>query len=263
MVPRTSEFRRRTSGRQFANQTVAANIDTVFIVMSVNGDLSPARVDRYLAAVHASGAHAVVVYTKVDLSPDVRLPVVTDVPMVAVSALTGRGLANLIPWLSPGSTVALVGSSGTGKSTLANALAGDVVMDTGGIRRHDDRGKHTTTVRALIPLPSGACLVDTPGMRELALAVDDVDVASAFSDVVSVAQNCRFRDCLHGEEPGCAVQEAIAAGELSERRLSSLRKLQREQAFAQRRENVKQKRRYERTRQAEVRRVTPRGSSKY
>ena len=135
-------------------------------------------------------------------------------------------------------------------------------MDTGGIRTHDDRGKHTTTVRALLPLPSCACLIDTPGMRELALAVDTSDVKAAFADVVRIAARCRFRDCTHHEEPGCAVRQAIADGELSERRLASLRKLQRERAFVERRENIKQRRRYERTRQKAVHRVHPRSSNR-
>ncbi len=248
VLPRTTAFVRKHAGRSSAPQLIAANIDTVLIVTSLNADLNRRRIERYLVAARAGGAEAVVVLNKADLVDDADAirALVPHEHVVAVSALHAQGLDALAPWVGPGHTVALVGMSGVGKSTLVNAVLGREAQDTGGIREHDDRGKHTTTTRSLLPLPGGGALIDTPGMRELGLTDGDDVLDEVDDDVAALAAACRFHDCQHQGEPGCAVEAAIEAGELEPGRLSSYHKLQRELAGESRRRSRQAEREHSR-----------------
>lgn len=234
VLPRTSAFVRKDVGDAAIEQVVAANVDTVFLVSGLDLDYNPRRIERYLAAAWESGATPVVVLNKADLDPDRDARVAETqalapgAAVIAVSALEGDGIAALEPWLQPGRTVALLGSSGVGKSTLVNALLGEDRQATGAVREHDSRGRHTTTHRELVVLPGGALLLDTPGMRVLKLWGDEDSVDGAFPEIASLAEGCRFRDCRHESEPGCAVLAAEAEGSLAADRLASWRKLQRE-----------------------------------
>jgi ribosome biogenesis GTPase len=223
LLPRKSVFSRRAvSGGGV--QVIAANVDVVFLVAALNADLNLRRLERYLVAARDSGALPVIVLTKADLCPDPaeQIQHVSEIaggaPVVALSARTGGGLDALDPWLRPGLTAALLGSSGAGKSTLLNALAGRTLMDTGAIRESDDRGRHTTTHRELFRLPDGALLVDTPGMREFGVLADDAALDASFPDIAELFSNCRFGDCAHTTEPGCAVLAALADGAVSNER---------------------------------------------
>jgi ribosome biogenesis GTPase len=234
VLPRTSAFVRSVAGRTSAAQVVAANLDTVLVVDSLSGEARLRRVERYLAVAWSSGATPVVVLTKADLCADVAAVVeqVRDdalgVEVLAVSSLTGEGLDAVRALLPPGRTGAMVGPSGVGKSSLVNALSGDTIADTGEIRESDGRGRHTTTARELHLLPGGGLLVDTPGMRELGLYDDSEGVDTAYADVAQRAADCRFRDCQHRTEPGCAVAAAIDDGSLDPARYRAWRKLQAE-----------------------------------
>jgi ribosome biogenesis GTPase / thiamine phosphate phosphatase len=232
VLPRRSRFARKEPWLT-EEQVVAANIDTVFLVTDCGRDFKPRRLERYLTAAWDSGADPVIVLTKSDLAPEVRETVAEaeavafGVPVHAVSSVTGAGLALLAPYLVSGRTVALLGSSGVGKSTLVNRLLGEDRLATADVRR-DGRGRHTTTNRQLVPLPGGALLLDTPGMRELQLWADDGALEESFGDVVELAGACRFSDCAHAGEPGCAVRAALHDGSLRRARWDSYRKLQRE-----------------------------------
>ncbi|MBD2256082.1 ribosome small subunit-dependent GTPase A [Pseudanabaena sp. FACHB-2040] len=235
VLPRQSQFARKAAGGKTEAQVVAANIDTVFLVSGLDGDFNLRRIERSLVLAWESGANPVIVLNKADDCEDLetRLEAVEGialgVPVVPISALTGSGIEALEPYLQPGQTVALIGSSGVGKSTLTNSLLGDSLQETRAVRANDQRGRHTTTHRHLLRLPSGALLIDTPGMRELQLWSTAEGLETAFSEVETLAQQCRFRDCQHQQEPGCAVQAAIATGDLDPARLHSYHKLQREQ----------------------------------
>lgn len=243
LMPRRTVFARRAAGDTGGAQIVAANVDVAFLVAALNGDLNVRRLERYLVAARDSGALPVIVLTKADLlaDPDAEAQRVVEIaggaPVVTLSAATGSGLERLAPWLAPGVTVALLGSSGAGKSTLLNALAGRQAMDTGAIRESDDRGRHTTTHRELFRLPGGALLVDTPGMRELGLLAVDVALDASFEDVTALLGTCRFGNCTHDGEPGCAIQGAITEGVLSDDRWQAYLKLQRELDFAARKDD--------------------------
>lgn len=234
VLARSSAFLRKVAGETTDEQVVAANVDTVFLVAGLDHDFNLRRIERYLAAAWESGASPVVVLNKSDLAValDLRVAeaesVAPGVPVVAVSALAGHGLDALGPWLEPGRTVALLGSSGVGKSTIVNALLGAQRQETRAVRADDSRGRHTTACRELVALPGGALLLDTPGMRELQLWGGDDGVHDAFPDVAALAQACRFRDCAHGGEPGCAVRAAVESGRLDASRLESWHKLRRE-----------------------------------
>ncbi len=248
LLPRASLFVRRMAGPgAVAGQAVAANVDLALLVASLNADLSPRRIERYLATAWESGARPLVVLTKADTCADVPArvaeiqAVAIGVEVYAVSAVTGEGLAEVAAHLAPGLTAVLLGSSGVGKSTLVNALAGETLMAVGGIREDDARGRHTTTHRELIRLPSGALMLDTPGMRELGLWDAEAGLGAVFGDVEreieALSADCRFRDCGHRAEPGCAVQAALADGRLDEGRFRSWLKLRRELAHQVRKED--------------------------
>jgi ribosome biogenesis GTPase / thiamine phosphate phosphatase len=241
VLRRRTAMIRRAADTDATAQMIAANVDVFCLVTSANRDLNPRRIERYLTAVWESGANPVVVLNKVDLVDDLPplrqavAAVALGVPTVEVSALTGVGVDALRAHVGRGTTVGLVGSSGVGKSSLINRLVGREVQHVSEIREDDARGRHTTTRRELVLLPGAGVLVDTPGMRELGLIEDDGGIDAAFADIAEIAKACRFNDCLHESEPGCAVQAALYAGGLAANRLQSYRKLQREIAAIERR----------------------------
>ena len=230
LLPRRTILQRATvSGRSDA-QVLATNVDTVAICVAADGEIDLGRIERMLALVWESGAQPLVVLTKCDLSPDISLSEVRaaapDAAVLAVSATTGAGM-DVLRAVAAG-TVALIGSSGAGKSTLANALLGEEVFATDGVRASDKRGRHTTVHRELRPIPGGGTLIDTPGLRAIGLWDAEQGLARTFTDIESLAAQCRFSDCEHRTEPGCAILAALETGELPQRRLDSYRKLQRE-----------------------------------
>jgi len=232
ILPRRSKFSRKVSGQRTDEQVVAANIDTIFLVSGLDGDFNPRRIERYLTAAWDSGASPVVVLNKLDRCADPETclleaeAIAMGVPVHRVSAKTGEGVDALATYLRPGWTVSFLGSSGVGKSTLINRLLGREAQKTGDVREGDDRGRHTTTHRELFLAPGGGLLIDTPGLRELQLWEGDQGIETAFSDVEELAGQCRFADCRHQGEPGCAIVEALASGALTPERMESYRKLQ-------------------------------------
>jgi ribosome biogenesis GTPase len=245
VLPRRTALIRRTAGKDSTGQVLAANIDTAAVVEPIDPSPDLGRVERLLALAWQSGAEPLVVLTKADLAADpatIAAQVAEVTPgttVAAVSAEHGDGLDALRPHVAPGRTTALLGPSGAGKSTLVNALAGATVMVTQRVRRADGKGRHTTTYRALIPLPGGGAVLDTPGLRAVGLLDGADGLDQAFADVAELAAACRFRDCAHDTEPGCAVQAALAAGELAPRRWQSWLRLQREVAFEARRKDAR------------------------
>lgn len=241
VLPRKTAFIRKSV--RGGAQVVAANVDTAFLVASMNADQNLRRLERYLATAHESGAEPVIVLTKADLAddPDALVAEVETIasgaPVLAVSSKTGAGLDGVAAHLPPGRTAVLLGSSGAGKSTLLNALAGQEKMATREIREDDGRGRHTTTHRELVLLPSGGLILDTPGMRELGLWDAGAGVSAVFEDVEGLAADCRFSDCTHTREPGCAIRAAIEAGDLPIERLRAYEKLQAELAYEHRRDD--------------------------
>ncbi len=237
-LPRRSYFARRNPTPGQGEQAVAANFDSVFILQSLNYDFNIKRLERYLALAWSSGATPVVVLTKADLVDrfDEQLlrasEAAAGVDVFAVSARTGFGFDRLGGYLAPGKTIVLLGSSGVGKSSFVNALAGEELMAVNTIRENDSKGRHTTTHRQLIRLSSGVLFIDTPGMRELGMLDSGDGLSEAFSDVEQYFGQCRFSNCSHGSEPGCAVQAALASGELSPARWESYQKLQREASYS-------------------------------
>lgn len=245
LLERKSCFSRKVAGEKTDEQIVAANVDTVFLVMALNKDFNLRRLERYLTMAWESGANPVIILSKADLCEDGDEKVAEvesvafGVPVHVVSAVENRGLEELTPYISEGQTVALLGSSGVGKSTIINAFLGEEVQLVQDIREDDAKGRHTTTHRELFLIPEGGVLVDTPGMREIQLWEGDEGFKHLFEDVEAFAAECRFRDCQHDGEPGCAVQNAIETASLELGRFQSYVKLQKEIAFQERRANAK------------------------
>jgi ribosome biogenesis GTPase len=231
VLARRSAFVRRAAGKATVAQLLAANVDTAFLVMGLDADFNPRRLERALVLARESGVEPVVVLNKADLCRDVEARraeverTAIGASVLVVAAKAGLGLEALAAWLSRGRTVVLLGSSGVGKSTLVNRLLGEERQRTREVRRRDERGQHTTARRELIALPGGALLIDTPGLREVQLWASAIGLSGVFEDVERLAGACRFRDCSHDQEPGCAVRAAVAAGDLPAERLESFRKL--------------------------------------
>lgn len=242
VLPRQTKFSRKVAGEETDEQVLAANVDVFFLVTALNQDLNIRRIERYVAIGWDSGAVPVVILTKADLHDDIAgalAEVRAAAPGIDVhvtSDVTGEGFERLREHLSGNKTVAALGSSGVGKSTLINRLKGDDALKTQEVRE-DGKGRHTTSHRQLVILPGGGIIIDTPGMRELQLWEMNDGLDNAFSDVTALAQTCRFGDCSHGNEPACAVREAIENGTLAVDRLESYRKLERELAFVERKHN--------------------------
>jgi ribosome biogenesis GTPase / thiamine phosphate phosphatase len=240
VLPRRSKFVRKMAGKKVEEQVIAANVDTALLVSSLDGDFSPRRVERYLAQCWESGARPVIVLNKADACEEVRERaaemerIAVGTVVCVVSARTGQGFRDLEEFLKPGHTLVLLGSSGVGKSTIANRLLGEAVQDVQPVRESDSKGRHTTTARELFVLPGGALLMDTPGLREMQLWDAEDGVAQTFADIDLLAERCRFVDCRHEGEPGCAVLAAVSTGELDAARMENRRKLLREQEFLRR-----------------------------
>ena len=241
VLPRRTKLSRKAAGETLTEQVIAANVDAVLVMTAMNAEFNPRRLERFLSVCRESGAEPVVVLNKADACPDTSpfaaeaRAVAGGAPVVAVSAKTGEGLAALGEWIRTGRTVGLVGSSGVGKSTLVNRLSGGELMGTAETRASDERGRHTTTHRQLFILPGGGVILDTPGMREMQFWDAERGVAGSFDEIESLAPSCRFRDCAHGSEPGCAVKAAVEAGTVAPERLESWRKLKKEAKFEARR----------------------------
>jgi ribosome biogenesis GTPase len=252
LLPRRTAFARKAAGEAVEAQVAAANVDTVFLVSGLDGDFNLRRIERYLTTAWSSGAAPVIVLNKADLrtDPDFVIAeveaIAPGVPVVALSALANAGLEALDPFLVPRRTVALLGSSGAGKSTLINRLLGEERFRTAPMSdAAAGRGRHTTTARELVRLPGGALLIDTPGMRELQLWAEEESLDRTFEDIERLAARCRFPDCRHENEPGCAVRAAAEGGGLDARRLESYLKLRREVRFMELKKDAKARRRQE------------------
>ena len=240
VLPRRSRFVRKSPGKKMEEQVIAANVDTALLVSALDGDFNPRRVERYLAQCWESGARPVIVLNKADACADARAKaaemecVAVGTEVCVVSAKTGVGFGELEEYLKPGQTSVLLGSSGVGKSTIANRLMRHAVQEVQPVCESDSRGRHTTTARELFSLPGGALLMDTPGLREMQLWDAEDGVAQVFADIDALAGECRFGDCRHEREPGCAVQAALDVGTLDPARFENRRKLMREQEFLRR-----------------------------
>ncbi len=238
ILPRHSLLQRAAAGEHLKSQPIAANIDHVFVVTGLDGDFNVRRIERYLTLIHSSGAKPVLVLTKIDINASLSADEViqqlapTGAVTHLVNAKSALSVSQLHGYLGIGTSTVLVGSSGAGKSTLTNTLLGVEKMKTGEVRSSDSRGRHTTTSRVLIALPQGGCLIDTPGMRELKLTGEEDFSDAQFEDIEALAGNCRFRDCAHLAEPGCAVQAALASGALDSGRYANYCKLRDERDAA-------------------------------
>jgi ribosome biogenesis GTPase len=241
VLPRKTKFSRKVVGIKSDEQVLVANVDTVFLLMGLDGDFKPRRLERYLVVAHDSGAQPVVLLSKSDLSPDLAADLkeckklAPDVPVYAICPPTGEGVKNVWKYLKKGTTAVLLGSSGVGKSTLANHLLDEEVQAVQEVRETDSQGRHTTTSRQMFRLEGGALLIDTPGLREIQLWCQGTGVDDTFSDIVKLGEKCRFSDCRHGSEPGCAVKDAVDQGKLSEERWANYAKLKKELVHLERR----------------------------
>jgi len=239
VLPRSSLMKRKSPGRNVDCQLVGANIDTAFVVQSLDHDFNPRRLERYLVMIHESGILPVVLFSKSDLCGEDEKAgwlakitgLLAGLQVITFSNETGENLDRIEALLEPEKTYCLLGSSGVGKSTLLNRLLGNEQLETQAVREKDSKGRHTTTSRQLIRLPSGAMVIDTPGMRELGNLFVDTGIGQTFAEIEELARQCRFSDCSHGSERGCAIQRAIDSGELSEDRFENYRAMQRETAF--------------------------------
>ena len=245
LLPRSTLFVRKVAGETTEAQPVAANVDYALVVTDADRDFSLRRIERYLTLVYESGAAPVIVLNKADLCDHIGElaaeieRVAVGVPICSVSAATGSGLETLQPFVGPGRTSALIGSSGVGKSTLINRLLGSERLKTTEVNEFDGRGRHTTTFRQLLQLPTGGLVIDTPGMREIQLWADEASLGSTFEDIATIAAQCRFADCSHNTEPGCAVREARENGTIAADRWESYLKLQRELRHLERKQNLR------------------------
>jgi len=236
-LERKTCFSRKAAGSKLKRQLISANVDTAFILCSMNEDFNLNRIERFLSLVNESGAEPVVILSKSDQTSSAdnfiaQVQALDPLLLVeAINCLDTSSVLKLAPWLKSGKTIAVLGSSGVGKSTLINTLSGDILQETGGIREDDHKGRHTTTRRSLMALADGTLILDTPGMREIQLEHCKEGIATTFSDIESLALNCRFGDCQHQAEPGCAVQKAVGSGEVEPRRLQNYLKLLKEEAL--------------------------------
>ena len=264
-LQRASLLKRWTTGTTSHIQLIAANVDTLFITVSCNDDFNLSRIERYLSLATDAGTNPVIVLTKADLTDDAAAyrrqaaGLMPDLIIESVNAKLTDSVAPLLPWCGNGQTIALVGSSGAGKSTLVNSLSGRDIQRTQPIREEDGKGRHTTTSRSLHRLPSGGWLIDTPGMRELGLTESQDGIAEVFTEIEDLITQCRFSDCGHGTEPGCAIAAALASGELDRRRWESYGKLSAEETrntatVAQRRKTSRARTKYHKSMQAKNRR---------
>lgn len=242
---RKTRFSRKEAGNRTEEQIIAANLDRIFIVQGLDGNFNPRRIERYLVQIRQSKIDPVIVFNKADLCEDTAQKVaqvqslIKDVPIITVSAINRTGFSELEKYVQPGLTIAFVGSSGVGKSTLINQLMGEEHLQTGSVRSIDDKGKHTTTRRELILLENGAILIDTPGMRELQLWHAEDDETESFSEIDQLATDCRYDDCTHTHEAGCAVLAALEEGELSDGQYQNYLKMQKELRYLEEKQSEK------------------------
>jgi len=245
ILPRKNSLSRKIPGKETEQQFIAANIDTVFWVSSLNRIFNLRRMERFLIMAYESGAHPAIILNKADLCDDVEtrleevIAIAPGIPVHVTSAILGTGLDSLIPYITDGKTAVFLGLSGVGKSTIINRLAGENIQKVNEIRPDDDRGRHTTAVRSLIPLPMGGCIIDSPGIRELQLWESRESFHDAFSDIESLALNCRFTDCRHEAEPGCAVKKAIVDGLIDQARFGNYMKMRRESDRLERQKDMR------------------------